>query len=63
MTEETTAGNPASTNGRVYLDGVVAGARTAAAPKRRMSLAKLLVPAIAAGAAVLILRRRRGSVD
>jgi hypothetical protein len=63
MSEQTAADSSASTNGRVYLDGVVSGTRAAASPKRRGGITKLLVPAIAAGALLLVLRRLKVAAD
>jgi hypothetical protein len=52
---ETTIDNPPSTNGRVYLDGVVQNTRAAATPKRRR-LSRLLLPALIGSIAIVTLR-------
>jgi hypothetical protein len=63
MSEDTTVDSPQSTNGRVYLDGVVASTRAAAAPKKRRSIGRLLIPAVVAGAAIVAFRRLRAAID
>jgi len=57
---EITIDNPPSTNGRVYMDGVVEKTRASAAPKRR-GLTRLLLPALIGGVAILVLRSRSGN--
>jgi hypothetical protein len=63
MDESATSAREASSNGRVYLDGVVANTRAAAAPKARRGLRRFVLPAILAGAAFIVLRRVRTAVD
>jgi hypothetical protein len=63
MSDQTAAEGRASTNGRVYLDGVVSGTRAASSPKRHSGLAWLLLPLVVAGAAFAVLRRVRSAID
>jgi hypothetical protein len=59
MSEEAKVDSKESTNGRVYLDDVVANTREAAKPRRKRGVVLLLVPALVAGAALVAYRRAK----